>query len=385
MIEGLEIDPFDSNHWLYGTGMTIFGGHDLTNWDTGVNVTIQSLADGIEEMSIQGLASVPGGSELLVATFDDNGFTFKSQSDLGTPPQSTWMDPKWSSSVSVDYAGKSVANIVRVGNTEGKQMMAVSSDGGVSWKVHGAADTKSYGGTVAYSADGSTVLWSTATKGVQRSQNEKALAGISSLPAGAHVASDKQNSNTFYGASAAKFYKSSDSGATFSTSGSFLNATVIRHIAAHPAKGGDVFVSTDVGIFHSTDSGSSFSRLTTTVTNTSQIALGKGSGSGWNLYAFGNGPQGRRLYGSPDTGVTWTDVQGSQSFGAVDSLRLAGSGNVANLAYVGTNGRGVFFASGGLVPNIPTVVPGPTTTNPQTVTGTPGTTVVLTFAAAPSD
>ena len=55
MMEALVIDPFDSNHWLYGTGETIYGGHDLLNWDNKRNVTLKSLADGIEETSIQGL------------------------------------------------------------------------------------------------------------------------------------------------------------------------------------------------------------------------------------------------------------------------------------------------------------------------------------------
>lgn len=30
----LVIDPFDSNHWLYGTGATIYGGHDLLEVNT---------------------------------------------------------------------------------------------------------------------------------------------------------------------------------------------------------------------------------------------------------------------------------------------------------------------------------------------------------------
>lgn len=101
MIESLEIDPFDSDHWLYGTGLTILGGHDLTNWDTTHNITIQSLADGIEEFSVQSVVSVSGGSELLVAVGDDDGFTFASASDLKTSPATTWETPFWSSSTDV--------------------------------------------------------------------------------------------------------------------------------------------------------------------------------------------------------------------------------------------------------------------------------------------
>ncbi|CRK46634.1 hypothetical protein BN1723_020088, partial [Verticillium longisporum] len=52
MIESLEINPFDSDHWLYGTGLTVFGGHDLTNWDSNASINIESLADGIEEFAV---------------------------------------------------------------------------------------------------------------------------------------------------------------------------------------------------------------------------------------------------------------------------------------------------------------------------------------------
>ena len=73
MMESLVIDQFDSNHWLYGTGATIYGGHDLLKWDTTHNVTLKSLADGIEETSVQGLISPPSGPSLISALGDIRG------------------------------------------------------------------------------------------------------------------------------------------------------------------------------------------------------------------------------------------------------------------------------------------------------------------------
>ncbi|KAI1268130.1 carbohydrate-binding module family 1 protein [Xylariaceae sp. FL1019] len=349
MIESLVIDPFDSDHWLYGTGLSVFGGHDLTNWDTTHNITIESLADGIEEMAVLGLASAPGGSELLAAVGDDSGFTFASTSDLDTPPDLLWNTPIFTSSTGVDYAGASVKNVVRVGNTQGTQQMALSGDGGASWYVYSGADTSMYGGTVAYSASADTILWSTAANGVQRSQNSASFSSVSSLPATAVIASDKQNNTVFYGGSGSTFYVSKDTGSSFAAGGALTGAATVNAIAAHPTTAGEVWVSTDAGIFRSTNYGASFTLTSTALTGTYAIALGLGSGSTWNVYAFGNGANGNRLYGSADNGATWTDIQGSsQGFGAISSCKVAGSGNTAGQVYVGTNGRGVFHASGTL-------------------------------------
>ncbi|KAI0176572.1 glycoside hydrolase family 74 protein [Hypoxylon sp. FL1284] len=345
MIETLVIDPLDSDHWLYATGLTVFGGHDLTKWDSEHNITIQSLADGIEEFSVQEVASVPEGSELLAAVGDDSGFTFKDAASLQTSPQTPWMNPIWTTSSSVDYAGASVKNVVRIGNTAGTQQVAISSDGGESWDVHAGADDSMNGGTVAYSADGETVLWSTSTSGVQRSEHQSTFSSVASVPSGAVIASDKKNSTVFYAGSAANFFVSTDAGSSFSKS-SLDGATAIRDIAAHPAKEGDVWVSTDAGVFHSTDHGSSFTEVSSALKNTYQIALGVGSGDTWNVYAFGTGSEGAKLYGSADNGASWSDIQGSQGFGTIDGCRLAGSGNEAGQVYVGTNGRGVLYASG---------------------------------------
>ena len=210
------------------------------------------------------------------------------------------------------------------------------------------ASTTAYGGTVAYSASGDTVLWSTANEGVLRSQNTSSFASVSDLPATALIASDKQNNSYFYAAYASTFYVSSNTGQTFASGGSLGGASQINYIAVHPTVAGHVYVSTNAGIYQSTSAGSSFTLLTSALTDVQQIALGVGceSPSPWHLYAFGTGAEGARLYGSADNGKTWADLQRSQSFGELAACTLAGSGNVPGLVYVGTNGRGVFYAQG---------------------------------------
>lgn len=355
MIESLEIDPHDSDRWLYGTGVTIYGGHDLTNWDQNKTVTIESLASGIEEMAISSLASAPGGSELLMATLDNNGFTYESVTDLGTAPQTAWTNPWWASSVSVDFAGNDVSKVARVGKVTGSPQLALSSDGGATWAVNNATGTTAADGAVAYSADGDVILWSTLNEGVLVSRDQGELENVT-LPAGSVIASDKKNTTVFYAASKATFYISTDGATTF-TESPLANATEIRHIAAHPAKAGELWVSTDAGIFHSTDFAQTFSALPSSPSNAHVVSVGKGDGTAWNLYVFGNGSEGKKLYGSADGGATWVDIQGSYSFGAIDGAALVGSANEANVVYVGTNGRGVMYSSCPIVDTIATSAP----------------------------
>lgn len=279
MIESLEIDPHDSDRWLYGTGVTIYGGHDLTNWDNNKTVTIESLASGIEEMAISSLASAPGGSELLMATLDNNGFTYDTVADLGTAPQTAWTDPWWASSVSVDFAGNDVTKVARIGKATGTPQLALSSDGGATWAVVNATGTTAADGTVAYSADGDVILWSTLNEGVLASRDQGKLENVT-LPAGSVIASDKRNGTVFYAASKATFYVSTDGAATFTESSSALaNATEIRHIAAHPTVAGEIWVSTDAGVFHSTNFGQAFFPLASSPSNAHAVSVGKGDGT----------------------------------------------------------------------------------------------------------
>lgn len=246
----------------------------------------------------------------------------------------------------LDYAGNKPANVVRIGNAAGSQQVAISSDGGASWNINYGSSTTDYGGLVAYSADADTIVWSSSTAGVLRSQNQGSFAAVTGLASGAVIASDKRNNTVFYGGASGAFYASTNTGTSFSKAGALGSATSVVDIAPHPTVAGTVYVSTDIGIFKSTNYGAAFTQISTALTATQKISLGLGSGTTWNLYAFGNGAAGNRLYASADDGKTWTDIQGSQGFGAISSCKLAGSANTAGQVYVGTNGRGVFYASG---------------------------------------
>src|SRR5690606_20121970 len=106
---------------------------------------------------------------------------------------------------------------------------------------------------------------------------------------------------------------------------------------------GEIYVSTDAGVFRSTDSGATLELTSPDLTETQRIALGLGAGDSWVVYAFGSGSEGAKLYASADDGATWEDVQGAQGFGSISANVVAGSANEAGLVYVGTNGRGVFY------------------------------------------
>ena len=83
MIGDLEIDPFNSDRMMYGTGATLFGSSNMTALDRGQNVNISVMADGIEETAILGLVSPPSGAPLLSAMGDIGGFRHE---DLNKAP-----------------------------------------------------------------------------------------------------------------------------------------------------------------------------------------------------------------------------------------------------------------------------------------------------------
>ncbi|KAG8832626.1 hypothetical protein FRC18_004785 [Serendipita sp. 400] len=338
MIEALVIDPHDSNHWLYGTGATVAGGHDLLNWDSVHNVTIKSMAAGIEETAVLGLVSPPSGSHLLSVVGDIGGFNHV---DFNKP-SSGFTNPIFGTTTGIDFAGNKPASIVRVGSNNGQ--ISSSSDGGVTWSPYSGGDAYS-GGQVAYSANGDAIIWS-ANQGLVISKNGGAFTTIVGVPSGAVIAADKINGTVIYAASGSNFYVSTNTGSTWtSTSASGIASPV--WIAASPYKAGELWLSGNTGIVHSADYGKTWNKLGM-VSNAWRIAVGKPQQPNGPpvVYASGTIDGANALYRTDDAGVNWIMISDSNyGFGASSGLILAADPRIYKRVYVGTNGRGIFWTS----------------------------------------
>lgn len=122
MMGDLEIDPFNSNRMMYGTGATIYGSNNLTSWDTGGKVNISVMAKGVEETAVLGLISPPTGtSHLITALGDVSGFRHE---DLSVAPTKFQTSPSWATTMSIDYAELSPSYMVRVGSADKEKRQA---------------------------------------------------------------------------------------------------------------------------------------------------------------------------------------------------------------------------------------------------------------------
>jgi len=346
MIEALVIDPFDSDHFLYGTGATIYGSHDLTNWDTEGTFLLESLADGVEETAVQSLLAPPSASGpiLLSAVGDIEGFIHVS---LTSPPAQEFMTPEWTTTADLDYAGNEPTNMVRIGADSGSalQQVAVSTNSGVDWNTDFGAALNVTGGKVAYSANADTVLWSSSTNGVLVSQFTNAFVAVPSLPSGSIIASDKRNDDLFYAASGNSFYLSTNIGKSFTAISTLGGSTAPVKIVVHPNVTGDVWVSSDKGLFHSTNNGTTFTAISG-ITEAWAIALGAPQTAGAYPSVFAaaeiSGVVG--YFRSDNEGTSWVQIDDvNHRFAAINSNPVTADLNVWGRVFIGTNGRGIFY------------------------------------------
>jgi xyloglucan-specific exo-beta-1,4-glucanase len=354
MNESVEIDPFNSNRMLYGTGATVYGTTNLTAWDAGGTVTIRPMVAGLEETAVLDLISPPSGAPLLSALGDIGGFRHAS---LDRVPALMYTAPNLTTTTSIDYAELRPAVMARVGNIDRSANPAVnragfSADGGVTWSQAGSEPAGvTGGGTVAVAADGSAAVWSPQGGAVSVSTSQgSSWTASTGIPAGAQVRSDRVNPRRFYGFSGGRFFVSTDGGAGFTaTAATGLPAAGNVRFKAVPGREGDIWLAggsgTDYGLWHSTDSGASFTRLAG-VQEADNVGFGKAApGQSYPaLYAVAKVDGVRGVFRSTDAGATWVRINDDRhQYGNIGEA-ITGDPRIYGRVYLGTNGRGILHA-----------------------------------------
>jgi hypothetical protein len=359
MVGALAIDPFDSDHMLYGTGATLYGTNNLTKWDAGNQITITVAAQGIEEAAVTGLVSPPTGTAHLYSTLGDiSGFVHTS---LTTSPPAMYSIPFAGTYTSIDYAELNPSFLVIVGNGNPTANPPVRSSGftfnaGGSW-FQGNNDPAGLGtnggGTVAAAADASRVAWCPNGLGCFFStDNGNTWTASTGIPPSGSVASDRVNPKKFYVFASGKFYVSTDGGATFTAStatGLPASGDPVRFKAV-PGHEGDIWLaggsngSGVYGLWHSTNSGSSFTKLAN-VDKADTIGFGMPA-SGQTYPALFSSAQVagvRGIFRSDDAGATWIRINDAQHQWGSTNAAITGDPRIFGRVYLSTNGRGIIY------------------------------------------
>jgi photosystem II stability/assembly factor-like uncharacterized protein len=349
MVGDLEIDPFDSNRMLYGTGATIYGSDDLTRLDAGLPITITVEAQGLEETAVQDLVSPPEGPPLLSALGDIAGFR---HDDLTVVPSSMYVNPVTGTTTSLDYAELAPGRIFRVGWGQWPAA-GYSTDGGATWTPVGSQPSGfGAGGLVALSADGNRVVWSPGNGASVHysTDNGTTWTPAAGVPVGAAVESDRVSLATFYAFSAGTLYVSVDGGATFAPTGAtgLPSAGSVRFKAV-PGHHGHVWLAgggsgAAYGLWVSRDFGASFTRLAN-VEEADTVGFGKAArGHRYPaVYASARIDGVRGIFRSDTAGRRWVRVNDDRHQYAWTGQAITGDPRVYGRVYVSTNGRGVVY------------------------------------------
>ncbi|MFI9585546.1 cellulose binding domain-containing protein [Streptomyces sp. NPDC052236] len=387
MTEALEIDPHDPDRFLYGTGATIYGSANLTDWDRGTKITIRPMVKGLEETAVLDLVSPPTGAPLFSALGDIGGFK---HTDLTKVPALMYTQPNYTSTTSIDFAELNPSVMARCGNIDktanpGVNRAAFSTDGGSNWfQASSEPGGVTGGGTIAVAADGSAAVWAPAGAAVQRTTTHgSSWTAASGIPQGAQVRADRGNPRKFYGYAAGTFYLSTDGGVGFTATAATGLPSDEALFKPVPGKEGEIWLTGSGGLWRSADSGARFTKAAGV---DSGVGLGYGKAAPGStypaLYLAGSVGGVNGVHASDNVGSTWRRINDDQhQFGNMGDA-ITGDPRIHGRVYLGTNGRGILYAdvSGGSGPGGDTTPP--TVPAGLTVAAVTGSTVSLSWTAS---
>lgn len=326
---------------------------ELTSWTT--------LERGHEEAVTFIIKSAPTGAPLLSGVADLGGFRHTSLTDY---PNANFTIPVASDITGLDFSEADANFVVCCGGNRSTQSGggAYSTNNGVSWTEFAQLpQPEAKNGRVAVSANGQQCVWVPegdipyVTK--DRGTTWQAAAGA---PKGSvnsdtvwnfnqPLASDRVDANTFYlyDGQSGKFYRSNNGGLTWATTSAKLPTSDWQKVEAVPGIAQEVWISLDKGgLWRSTDGGDTFTQIMS-VQWAHLHSFGKPAPGVKNptLYLYGTVENAQGVFRSDDNGASWQQLDTAQERVGVGANALAGDRQVSGRVSIGTNGRGILYAT----------------------------------------
>ncbi|MFF4350937.1 WD40/YVTN/BNR-like repeat-containing protein [Streptomyces sp. NPDC001530] len=345
-IQAVAVDPYDSQHIVYGTGATLYGTRDLKNWAPQIR--------GIEEASARQLISPPVGEAHLISGSGDIGVMYH-ESLTASPSRGMASNPVFGSATGLAQAAKKPAYVVRTGwGDHGNG--AHSNDGGQTWApFKGQPDlAKNAPGPIATNADGSVLLWTfvhwdgTKYPAYRSADNGVTWPEVSSFPKGATPVADPADPTLFYAydTDTGTLLASTDSGLSFTKRAEGLPSGDSQFkLVAAPGRSGDLWLSAKWnGLYRSTDGGATFSKAESCWASYT-LGFGKAAdGADYPaIYQVGSTETITAVYRSDDGAKTWVRINDDQHQWGWTGETIVGDPRVYGRVYLATNGRGIQY------------------------------------------
>ncbi|MBN1610576.1 MAG: xyloglucanase [Polyangiaceae bacterium] len=360
----ISIDPFASGHAALVTGGGVWASEDVTAADRDQPTHWVFSNKNLEETVVLDMVSPPSGPLLLTAIGDICGFRHDRLDQ--SPSRGSFDHPHCANSTAIDFAQAKPNVVVRVGSYpwDGSKPPrgAISTDAGATWTQFRSEPQQSGGsGTVALSADASTIVWAPRSTRAAYSKDQGAtwtrVAGLPNAgqipdwaPLNLRLAADRVNARKFYAydALAGLAYASSTGGTEFVRTVTDLPTLPDYQLSgasiqAVPGFEGDVWVTTGKEPLHSTDSGQSYSPLDG-VEEADAIGFGRAApGQKYPaLYLSGKVKGTSGFFRSDDAGGTFVRINDdAHQYGG--SNQILGDPRVYGRVYVAGSGRGILY------------------------------------------
>ena len=377
-IEAVTIDPANRDHIMHVHG----GGICETTNASSASPTWSTKVNNLEETATLYAVAPPAGAsyKLINAAGDIGAWVI---TDLATRPTKAPM-PGWSSGNAADmaWADPTYIAVSGVDNGNGSVVKGFwSGDSGNTWSQFaslptGAAANGSQKQSIAVPSR-NNVIWAPPDSVPSYSTNNGASWTQTNLPALASVgagwprayrlAADRKNPNKVYAFDSGganwswlpgKVYVSTDGGHTFTLSQGSVNANMAWNdwgdtsMMVNPNVEGDIWLADGNAVYHSTDSGATWTKLTAFATangtlGATKVTLGKakrGSPYSAAIYVEGtmNGQWG--IFHSDDGGATWSRWNDdAHQFGG--SAVVVGDWNTYGRIYVNGVARGLQYSN----------------------------------------